>query len=114
MKKGLTFTAEGQMYQLRYDVNALCEIEDLLDKPISEIGQGTGMRELRTIFACGVLPKMQVNESGDVMSAYMMENGMDKLSELIMNALNLAMGEAQSKQSLEEVVNSAPKVRKKQ
>lgn len=54
------FEYENEQYILRYDFNAFCEMEDLLQKPVDQIlasfetGNRLGFRELRKVFLAGL------------------------------------------------------------
>lgn len=92
MKKGITFQTETNIYSLRFSVNSLCKLEDLLGKPLSKLGDNVGLRELRTMFYCGITPSMTIEECGEVIDEIIEEKGIEELNNLLTKALNLSMG----------------------
>lgn len=87
MKKAVTFEVNGDIYSLRLDVNALCKIEDILGKPMSELGESMGLKDLRIVFSCGLSPKVSLEEAGDVMTGIIEEKGVEELNSIIEKAI---------------------------
>lgn len=92
MKQFKTIQVGNNIYQFRYSINQLCALEDLLGKPVSQLGSNTGIRELRLMFYCGVTPKMTLEEAGDVMADIIEEKGIDYLSTLLSEAIEKSIG----------------------
>ena len=92
MKQGKTFEVSGEIYKLRFDINSLCELEDLLGRPVSQLGANMGIRELRTMFYCGLMPKHSLTDVGIMMSGLVEEQGMEKMQALITGALEDGLG----------------------
>ena len=66
---------DGATYTLLYSVNALCNLEDRMGKPINEIlatlGESTGLKSLRTLLHCGLSqrhPEVTELIAGDLLS----------------------------------------------
>lgn len=92
MKKGITFQTNNEIYQLRFSVNNLCKLEDLLGKPLSKLGDNIGLRELRLMLYCGITPSMSLEECGEVLDDVIAEKGVEELNSILTKALNLSMG----------------------
>ncbi|MGL5460718.1 MAG: hypothetical protein ACRDBY_13970 [Cetobacterium sp.] len=95
MKKGLAFEVNGDIYTLRFTINELCNIEDLLGKPVSQLGEGSmGIKEMRVMFYCGLrgAKKYSMEEVGDLMSDIIEEKGNDYLNELLITAMGNSLG----------------------
>lgn len=105
MKKGLTFQTEEGIYSLRFSVNNLCKLEDLLGKPLAQLGDNVGLRELRTMFYCGITPSVTMEECGDIIGDIIEEKGIEEVNNLVTKALNISMGG--------DVSTVAPKGKKK-
>lgn len=94
-KRGyVALPVNGDPVGLRYDVNAMCRIEDELAMPIAQIleslnGNGVSIKTIRTIFACGLVPAHGVDDAGAVMD----EIGIADASEYIGKAFQLAFPE---------------------
>lgn len=91
MQKGITFEADGNIYQLRFSVNNLVKVEELLGMPISKIGANSGFKELRVLVFCSILPSQSLSDCGDIMEAVIEEQGVDKLNSIIQKALELSL-----------------------
>lgn len=93
MKKGKTFEVSGEIYQLRISINALCKIEDILGYPMTEIeAHGMGIKEMRVIMTCGLIPSVSMEEAGDIMDILLEEKGADGFMNLMLEAMQSAMG----------------------
>lgn len=91
----VTLTHGGVDYTLRYDVNAICNLEDALDKPIGEIVASMGednvsMRLVRAVFQAGLSPAVTLETAGQIMS----EIGTSQISEKVGRAFSLAFPES--------------------
>lgn len=78
--------------RLRYDLNALAEIEEGTGKPLTELNQGNmGVRDIRLILWAGLVhedPNLTQRDVGAMVSGENLGQVMDKLKE----ALELAIG----------------------
>ena len=92
MKKGLTFQTQNNIYSLRFSVNNLCKLEDLLGRPLSQLGDNIGLREMRTMFYCGLTPSMSLEQCGEVIDEILEEKGIDGLNDILDRALTLSIG----------------------
>jgi hypothetical protein len=57
MKKDYPLTIGTQTYQLRFNFDALTAVEDLTNKPFSQVFNGSiagSMRDTKTLFVCGL------------------------------------------------------------
>lgn len=90
MKKAYSFEVNGNIYQLRFNINSLCEIEDLLGKPLSKIGADMGIKEMRILFYCGLIPKMRLEDCGELMDIIIEEKGITGLNEIVEKSMALA------------------------
>jgi len=91
----IAFEVDGQARTLRFDINALCTLEEALGiDSIAELqtllGSKLSFRNLRTMFACGLGPGTSVETAGDVISAL----GIAEAGELISQAINASFGES--------------------
>lgn len=92
MKKGITFDCGGNIYQLRFSINNLCKIEDLMGKPISALQEGNvGMKDMRILLACAIVPAISLEGAGDLMEEIMEERGLEGLSKLIIDGLDKSL-----------------------
>lgn len=91
MKKGITFQTESGIYSLRFNVNSLCKLEDLLGRPLSKLGDNVGIRETRLMLYCGLTPSVSIEDCGEIMDEIITEKGVEELNNLMTKALNLAM-----------------------
>ena len=78
----------GESYKLRYDLNAVCAIEEELDTPISQIGElEASAKTIRALLWAGLQsyhPELSQHEVGRMIS-------LDRLTE-IGERINVAMG----------------------
>lgn len=85
---------DGTDYTLRYDVNAICNLEDALDQPIGAVVESmadsnVSMRLVRAVFQAGLTPSVSLDVAGRIMS----DIGTGKVSEKIGKAFSLAFPE---------------------
>lgn len=98
MRQGVTFEADGRAHVLRFDVNAICELEAAFGCGTDEIAARLGgdgkvpkIADLRLAFKCGLTGGLSLHEAGEVMQAV---GGVKRASELLGEALALAFGTA--------------------
>jgi hypothetical protein len=86
-----TFSVKDKTYTLRYNFNAIVDIEDTLKKPITQLVQGDqfGLKEIRAIIWGGLKHEnngLTLQQTGFLIDDYTQEQS---LSELIENAVKL-------------------------
>jgi hypothetical protein len=93
--KALEFTAGGQVHALRFDVNALCRIEELTGMGVADaaklLSPETGvarMTDMRVFFQAGLVERMDAEQAGSLMA----EVGFEAALELVVRAFDLAFG----------------------
>lgn len=95
MKKSVGIQLD-KMRNLRYGINAICQMEDILNKPVSSLVDGAGVRELRVMLFCGLSwedKELTLEGVGDLMDEAIAENGVEYLSDKLAAALELALGD---------------------
>jgi hypothetical protein len=97
--KGVAFEALGERHELRFDFNALCQIEADFDAPIAlvmpRIGGGNGkspprMGDIRRFFRAG----LGADATDDLAGRIIGDLGLEKAMGLMEQALALAFPEA--------------------
>lgn len=88
---------DGAAYVLRYDVNALCNLEDAFGKSIGDViadldTESVSMRTVRSVFAAGLSPAVDDIKAGEIMQSI----GMAEASALIGQAFSAAFPESVS------------------
>lgn len=93
MRRGVTFEAAGKSQALRFDVNAICELESAFDCGTDEIAARLGgdgrvprIGDLRQAFRVGLGGDLTLQEAGEVMA----EVGLKRAAELLGEAMGLA------------------------
>ena len=91
MRRGVSFTVNGEARELRFDINALCTLEDRFGCGVDELQTRLGDRprvaDLRAVFWAGLQGgPLTEEEAGDIMSAL----GMAEAFRLIGEAFALA------------------------
>lgn len=88
--------------KLRYDTNALAELEDVFGKPLGELFQDqdvvklAGVKTLRALFWAGLLheqPDLTIKQAGELMDY----SDIQTIGEKVAEALQLAFGGEQGK-----------------
>ena len=87
---------DGAAYVLRYDVNALCNLEDAFGKSIGEViadidSENVSMKTVRTIFAAGLSPSVDEVKAGEIMQAH----GVAEICAMIGQAFAAAFPESE-------------------
>lgn len=108
----ISFEADGQVWTLRVDTNAMCEIEDLTGKGVAEISKLLGSEKtatislLRAVF-CGALRSRHADvtakRAGELIDAI----GVQSAGEMIGEAFNLAFPETKGKGNRPPVATAA-------
>ena len=95
MKKSIPIELD-KVRNLRYGTNALCQMEDMLGKPISGFEETeTGIKDLRIMLYCGLKwqdRRLSLVEVGNLMDEAISEKGIDYLNDKLVEALELALG----------------------
>jgi hypothetical protein len=93
----VSFEASGEAYRLQFSIDAICTLEDLLDKSVADIGVQMARGRIGTIRAAlwaGLRehhPKVTLKDAGELLTEPALKAG--KAAELIGQALMLAFGE---------------------
>lgn len=106
MKKFTVVQTENEIYKIRFGINQLILVEELLGRPINELGEGVGFKDLRTIVYCGLSSTMQdltQEKAGDCFDDMVQAIGMEDLMTKVFEAINNAMGKQTQKANLESV-----------
>lgn len=86
--------------KLRYDTNALAELEDVMGKPITQLTETTvGVKALRAMLWAGLLhesPDLTIREAGELMDYADMKTIAEKVTE----AIGLAFGDGIEKNKM--------------
>ena len=98
MKKGITINLDKPRV-LRYGINALARIEDLIGKPLTNLDlQNVGIKDLLAIIYAGLYHEdesLTVEKVGDLIDEY---SSLDEISEKLGEALSLAFGNKNKKE----------------
>lgn len=76
---------------IRITTNALVKVEDVLGRPLSEIGAAFGMREIRAFLWAGLLHedrKLSLDDVGELID----DAGIEYVTGKVTEALNLSLG----------------------
>lgn len=82
---------QGKEYPLKFDFNALCKVEDVLNISIADLETNSSLRVLRVLVWAGLLdaiPNLTIEEAGEACQ----ETGLDNLQELVTDSLESAFG----------------------
>ncbi|SMO48822.1 gene transfer agent family protein [Melghirimyces algeriensis] len=86
--------------RLKYDMNALTELEDALDRPVTQLNdQSIGIKELRALLWAGLIHEdreLTLEGAGELVE---MEN-IQTVSEKVTEAMTLAFPPAQQKKQM--------------
>nr|BDD45775.1 hypothetical protein 4 [bacterium]BDD47214.1 hypothetical protein 7 [bacterium] len=96
--------------QLKFDFNALAEMEDVLQKPITQMnGENIGLKELRALLYAGLKheePGLTLDKAGQLIAL----DRVEKITEKVMEAFSLAFGDMnQAKNEQASVLSGAGK-----
>lgn len=97
MKQGITITLDKPR-TLRYGVNALAKIEDIIGKPLSALDLGkVGIKDLLAIVYAGLYHEdknLTVEQVGDLIDEH---SNLAEIAEKVGEALTLAFGKTEGK-----------------
>lgn len=82
---------------LRYGINALCQLEKMTKKTVSDISKNPGIIELRAMLYCGLTwedKKLILEEVGNMMDEV---SDIEYISEKVGEAMELALGDDDKK-----------------
>ena len=100
MKPFVTLEFSDKPRRLKFGINALCEIEDVLEKPITELNEmGLGVKEVRLFLYAAFRedePEITLQDVGNIMDDY--DGGWVALAAKIGEAVSLAFGEGKNDQ----------------
>lgn len=89
----MKFTIGENIYELKYTVNSMADMEELTGKTMSEMMELGEVSAIRGMFWAGLVhdnKNMNLNEAGDLLGEYMKEHGMGEASQLIIKGLTEA------------------------
>jgi len=91
--------ADGRTRHLRYDFNAFCTLEEILNLPIVNFGKKLGKRmalkELRAVLYAGLIheePELTLKEAGELLEGAIEKGQMEKVGAAITEAFNNSFG----------------------
>lgn len=92
MKKYETIMVNDKEYKIRFSMNNIIQLEEMLGKGIADVTGGS-LSEVRAMIYCTITPKFEnVEEAGEWMDDILAENSMDYLIEHLTKAMELGMG----------------------
>lgn len=80
-----------KLRNIRLNTNALVKLEDIIGKPLSEIGSNFGIKEIRSILFVGLLHEdksLTLDAVGDLIDLV----GVEAVAEAVGKAMELAIG----------------------
>lgn len=95
VKNEYKFQVEGKDYSLKFDMNALAEMEEALDLTVPQIGQLAlegkfGVKLVRGLLWAGLLhsnPNLTIAEAGEILGELGLEEGAKVASEALVETL---------------------------
>lgn len=104
-KEHVIINVNGKPKILKIGFNGLIELEEMLDKPISEISGGdVQISDLRTIFFIalkhGGYKEITLEETGEILDSVVEEEGMQYLTDRLTIVFNNMMGGNQTESFL--------------
>ena len=72
-----------ELHELTYTVNAVCDLEEVTGKQISDFLAAGGYNGVRVLFWCGLLdadPKITITQAGELMQTYIKDNSLSDLT----------------------------------
>ena len=94
MKKSVLIELD-KARNLRFGINALCQLEDMIGKPVTDLQDGAGITEIRAMLYCGLAwedPDLTVDEVGEIMDDAMSDKGIDYISKKLTESITLSIG----------------------
>lgn len=95
MAREVSFEASGKVWTLRFGVNAIADLEERFDKPISAIfaeidGRAPRIGTFRTLVQAGLTERLTDTAVGDLMD----EVGLARMGDLLGSAVKAAFPDA--------------------
>ncbi|MFW6079005.1 MAG: hypothetical protein ACODAE_05250 [Gemmatimonadota bacterium] len=77
--RDVTLELAGETRRLRYDFNALCDLEDALGRPLSALSEDSaGFREIRAMLWAGLIhedPDLTLRDAGALLGRHIEDGG---------------------------------------
>jgi len=87
--------------RLRFDTNAFCLMEEITGKPMTELNQRAGIRDIRAMLFCGLYwddDQLTLEGAGEILDVIMQKKGgLDEVTKKIGKALEAATGSMSKK-----------------
>ena len=99
MKKYVSINAD-KMRNLRYTFNSLMVLEEHLDRPISQLGDGIKFKDIGVLVWAGLLheePTLTLSGTGAIIDAVLENEGIQSLMEKVGQAIECAFGNSKEK-----------------
>lgn len=97
-KKIITMNIDGEERHLKVGINALTDLEQLMERPLASIGDEISIADLRAMFYVSLKwedKKMTLEQAGDLMDSVVEEKGFQFLAESLSELISSSMGGAQ-------------------
>lgn len=97
-KKIITINIDGKDRHLKMGINALAELEQIINKPITDMGEDVSLSDLRALFYVAMKwedKSLTLDETGDLMDSVIDEHGFEFLSQKLGELMTGAMGNTQ-------------------
>lgn len=81
-------------YFVKFPINAHCEAEEILQFPITQIGDNAGMSTFRTLLFVGLKYSgnhVTMEQAGEIMGEVITDKGMDYFSNQLTEAINKSL-----------------------
>lgn len=90
----MKFEAGGTMYELKYTVNAVADLEELTKRPLTDIFKAGEFSAMRALFWAGLIesvPRLTLKGAGNILTAYLEEgHSLNEVFELVNQATEQA------------------------
>lgn len=83
----------GEMHELEYTVNSVCDLEETTGKELADFLMMGGYKAVRALLWCGLIeknPKMTMKTAGELMQAYITEHSLEALIAKVGEAIKQA------------------------
>lgn len=92
MKNAVILLLDGKEFQIRFTMNDIIRLEEILGKGVAEFNPKS-FKELRAMVYVAVKPRFKsLDETGDFMDYCSSEIGLEELIKKVVEALTLSMG----------------------
>ncbi len=110
-KNGRAVTVGGQPKFLRFNLNSLAELENVLGKPVTNLNESFGFKEQRAFFWAALLhaePKLTLAEAGELLDPVMADSvAWRELMDKVITAFTLAFPKAKEGEQEKNVQSAA-------